>query len=65
MVQVNDLVGRMGGRKFVLCLGCGAVTTLLLWFGKLDAAAYTTVILGTVGAFIVGNVAAQKKGGEQ
>lgn len=43
---------------------CGAVTSVLLWFGKLDSGTYTTVILGTVGAFIVGNVAAQKKGGE-
>jgi len=53
---------KFGGRKFLLCLGCGIVTTVLLWFGKLDGAAYTTIILGTVGAFIVGNVAAQKKG---
>jgi hypothetical protein len=62
---MSDLFGKMGGRKFVLCLGCGIVTTVLLWFGKLDGAAYTTVILGTVGAFIVGNVAAQKKGGQE
>ena len=53
---------KLGGRKFLLCLGCGIVTTVLLWFDKLDGGAYTTIILGTVGAFIVGNVAAQRKG---
>lgn len=58
-----DVIGKLGGRKFLLCVGCGAVTSLLLWFGKLESGGYTTIILGTVGAFIVGNVAAQKMGG--
>lgn len=54
-------IASLGGRKFVLCVGCGAITSVLLWFGKLDGAAYQTVILGTVGAFIAGNVVAQRK----
>lgn len=58
-----DIIGKMGGRKFLLCVGCGAVTSLLLWFGKLESGSYTAIILGTVGAFIAGNVAAQKMGG--
>jgi len=57
-----NTMSKLGGRKFLLCLGCGVVTSVLLWFGKLDGGAYTTIILGTVGAFIVGNVAAQKRG---
>lgn len=56
------MIARLGGRKFLLCLGCGAVTSILLWFGKLDGGAYTAITLGTVGAFVAGNVAAQKKG---
>jgi len=58
-----DIIARLGGRKFLLCVGCGAVTSLLLWFDKLESGGYTTIILGTVGAFIVGNVAAGRKGG--
>lgn len=47
-----------GGRKFVMALGCQVVTGLLQWFGKLDPAGstYALVIVGTVGAFIAGNV---------
>lgn len=51
-----------GGRKFLMTLGCGVATTLLQFFGKLDAAgnAYTFVIIGTVGVYITGNVAQKK-----
>lgn len=61
---MSDVINLAGGRKFLLCVGCGAVTSVLLWFGKLESGAYATIILGTVGAFIVGNVAAQKRGAE-
>jgi L-lactate utilization protein LutB len=54
-------IASLGGRKFLLCVGCGAITSILLWFGKLDGSAYQTVILGTVGAFVAGNVVAQKR----
>jgi hypothetical protein len=52
------LLTDFGGRRFLLCVGCSAMTTLLQWFGKLDPAglAYVAVIGGTVGAFIAGNV---------
>ena len=46
---------RVGGRTFLLTLGCGIVASLLLWFGKLDGGSYTTLILGTVGAYIGAN----------
>lgn len=46
----------VGGRKFILTLGCGLVNAVLLWFGKLDAAAYATITLATVSVFIGGNV---------
>lgn len=53
---------RLGGRRFLLALGAGLMTTVLQWFGKLDPAgmAYVAVIVGTVGAYITGNVLEQK-----
>jgi uncharacterized membrane protein YeaQ/YmgE (transglycosylase-associated protein family) len=49
-------------RKFLLSLGCGAVTSSLCYLGKIDGAVYATVVLGTVGAYIAGNVAQKGKG---
>jgi hypothetical protein len=50
---------KYGGRRFLLCLGCGMATTLLQLCGKLDPAGstYALVIVGTIGAYITGNVA--------
>jgi hypothetical protein len=50
-----SLLQQTGGRRFVLTLGCGVATTLLTWFGKIDGATYSLVIIATVGAYIAGN----------
>lgn len=55
-------ISTFGGRRFLLTLGCGVVTSILLWFGKLDGAIYATVVLGTVGAYIAGNTVQKVKG---
>lgn len=54
------LIESIGGRKFVMTLGCGLATTALTWFGKIDAATYSLVIVATVGAYINGNVVQKK-----
>jgi hypothetical protein len=46
----------LGGRKFLLTLISGAGTFLLVCLGKIDGAIYATVTIGTVGAYIAGNV---------
>ena len=48
----------MGGRRFLMAMGAGVMTTVLQWFGKLDAAGatYAMVVGSTVAAYIAGNV---------
>ena len=54
----------LGGRRFLMALGAGLMTTLLQWFGKLDPAgsAYSMVIIGTVAAYITGGTLDNKHG---
>lgn len=54
--MMRGLLDSAGGRKFVLALGAGVVSSVLVWFGKITPDAYSTVILATVAAYIVGNV---------
>lgn len=44
-----------GGRRFLLCLGCGFVSSLLVCFGKISGAEYVTVVSLTVGAYVAGS----------
>lgn len=62
MNALERAITSAGGRRFLLTLGCGMATTLLQWFGKLDAAGstYALVTVGTVGAYIAGNTAQKR-----
>jgi hypothetical protein len=42
--------------RFVLCVGCGLITSILLWFGRLSDGSYTAIIMATVGAYVAGGV---------
>ena len=57
----------LGGRRFILTMLCGAMTSVLQFFGKLDPAGstYALVIVGTVGAYIAGNTAQKIKAPQQ
>jgi hypothetical protein len=63
MKVIADLIENSGGRRFILTVGAGIATTLLQWFGKLDAAgmAYTATIAATVAAYIGGNTTQKVK----
>jgi len=54
----------VGGRRFLLTLGCGIATTILSWYGKIDGGVYATVIIATVGAYIAGNTYQKAKQSE-
>lgn len=47
--------------RFVLCVGSSAISSVLLWFGKLDSPSYTLIIAGTVGAYVAGGVVERAK----
>lgn len=51
----------LGGRRFALTLGAGMVTSLLLYLDKLDSAAYASIIIATVGAYIAGDAFEHKQ----
>lgn len=60
------MLNKCGGRKFVLAVGVLLVAAAALWADKLDAGAFVTLILGTAGAYVTGNVvqkATAKEGG--
>lgn len=48
-------VSALGGRRFLLSLGAGVVTTVLSWYAKITPEIYRDVVLGTVGLYIAGN----------
>lgn len=52
---IRNRIEEFGGRRFILALGAGVMTTILTWFGKVDGAVYATVVLGTVGVYVAGN----------
>jgi hypothetical protein len=51
----------IGGRRFLLTLGAGIVSTLLVWYGKIGEQSWVTVVIATVAAYIGGNVAGKRK----
>lgn len=53
--QLAEWGQAIGGRKFILSMGAGIISSVLLAFGVLSSSDYVLVVLGTVGAFIAGN----------
>lgn len=44
-----------GGRRFIMCMGCAMVCTVLVYLGKISGGEFVAIILGTVAAYITGN----------
>lgn len=47
----------LGGRRFLLTLGCGVICTGLLVCGYIEGVVFRDIIIGTVAAYITGNTA--------
>lgn len=52
----------IGGRRFFLTCTTQAVSSMLLWYGKLTPEAYSMIILGTVAVYIAGNTTQKIRG---
>lgn len=50
-----------GGRRFLLTVATGIATFVLVWLGKISGEVYATITIGTVAAYITGNVAQKIK----
>jgi hypothetical protein len=61
--NINRVISAIGGRRFLLSLGSGVITSLLVWYGKIDGSIYRDVVLGTVGIYIAGNTFQKVKQG--
>lgn len=61
--MIRQAIEVAGGRRFIVTVGAGVMTSFLQYVGKLDPAGstYALVIIGTVGAYIAGNTAQKVK----
>lgn len=53
--MTRQIIDKMGGRRFVMSLGAGVTSTVLVWFAKITPEVYQWIVLGTVAAYITGN----------
>ena len=51
-----------GGRRFLMTMGCGMSSTVLVWHAKISDAIFRDIIIATVAAYIAGNVVQKIKG---
>ena len=45
----------LGGRRFLMTMGCGMACTVLVWFTKIDGSIFRDIVIATVAAYIAGN----------
>jgi hypothetical protein len=51
----------LGGRRFVLTLGCGIACTFLVWHAKISDQIFRDIIIATVAVYIAGNTVQKVK----
>lgn len=51
----NSSYDVIGGRRFIMCIGAGLITSLLTYYGKIDSSTYGDVVIWVTGLYITGN----------
>jgi uncharacterized membrane protein len=51
-----SIITQLGGRRYTMAMGCGVVCTLLVVAKVIEPIIFRDLILGTVAAYITGNV---------
>ena len=52
---MHQIMIKLGGRRFIMTMGCGIVCTLLVYVGSITDAIFRDVIIATVAVYIGGN----------
>jgi hypothetical protein len=60
---MRDLITAMGGRRFIMAMGCGVVCTILVWNLKITGEIFRDVVIATVATFIGGATYQKVKSG--
>lgn len=55
---MDNVFVKIGGTKFLVCLLVTAISTVLVWFGKIDGAEFCAVVGGVAGLFFGSNAVA-------
>lgn len=55
MAKMRSLIEQLGGRRFVMTIGCGIACTVLVACGKIDGPVFRDIVIATVAAYITGN----------
>lgn len=56
-VTVEPESSGMRSRKFILAMTAAVSASVLVWFGKIDAGVYSSVMIADIGAYLTANVA--------
>jgi len=62
MMTPSDMMLAAGGRRFLLTIGSGLVSTLLVWYAKIDGPVFRDIFIATVVAYLAANTAQKIKG---
>lgn len=62
MEEIMNKYDTIGGRRFIMCMGACIVSSILLWFAKLDPKNFSDIIIWITGIYVTGNVT-QRAGG--
>lgn len=63
-LQMRQLIANAGGRRFLMTIGCGVITSFLLFHGKLTPETYRDIIIATLAVYIGGNTYQKTKGAQ-